>query len=84
MGTRRSGGHPDDLASALEAWAASRERAVGELMLEAANLVHQGSTMEAAYLRFAARHLEISAMHERAQAAALRETTTGLTPSCAA
>ena len=60
------------LASALEVWARSRERAVKELSRHAANLADQGCNDDAAYYRFAARSLRIKAVHERARAAALR------------
>ena len=61
------------LATALETWAASRERAVTELSRNASNLARQRCGADAARFQFAARFLMIKAVHERARAAALRE-----------
>jgi hypothetical protein len=61
------------LASALDLWAESRERAVKELSRKAAALAHQGCNDDAAFYVFAARSLRIKAMHERARAAALKQ-----------
>lgn len=63
------------LATALETWAASRERAVTELSREAIDLARQGCSAAAARFESAAHFLMIKAIHERAQAAALREAT---------
>lgn len=60
------------LATALDIWAASRERAVSHLSRRAARLTHRGCSQDVAHLRFAARTLSVRAVHERAQAAALR------------
>jgi hypothetical protein len=59
-------------ATALELWAQSRERAIGEVSEKAAILAQEGRPDEAAYFSFVARLLTVRAMHERAQAAALR------------
>ena len=59
-------------AKALELWAESRERAVIDLSRQAAILADQGCNDDAAHFNFAARSLTVKAVHERAQAAALR------------
>ena len=61
------------LATALEVWAASRERAVAELSRVASHLARQGRELDAAHFQSAARSLMVKAIHERARAAALRE-----------
>ena len=61
------------LATALETWAASRERAFIELSREAMDLARQGCEVDAAHFQAAARSLMVKAVHERAKAAALRE-----------
>ena len=60
-------------ATALELWAASRERAIIEVSRKAASLADQGCSDGAAYFSFVARLLTVRAVHERARAAALRE-----------
>jgi hypothetical protein len=59
-------------ASALELWAAARERAIAELSRKAATLAENGRSDDAERLGCAARLLALRAMHERARAAALR------------
>lgn len=61
------------LASALDVWAAARERAVTELSRKAVTLSDQGFNDDAAFLTYAARLLSGKAVHERARAAALRD-----------
>ena len=59
-------------ATALELWAESRERAITETSKKITALAQQGRNDEAEHFRFVARLLTVSAMHERARAAALR------------
>ena len=66
-------------ATALEAWAESRERAIIDVSETASALAAQGRDDEAEYFRFVGRLLTVRAMHERAQAAALRATGDGST-----
>jgi len=72
-------------ATALDLWAASRERAVIEVSENAAALADQGCHDQAEHFRFVARLLTVRAVHERAQAAAFRATgqdvTTPLSPA---
>jgi hypothetical protein len=60
-------------ATALELWAASRERAIIDVSRKASSLTDQGCHEDAAYFRFVARLLTVRAVHERARAAALRQ-----------
>ena len=60
-------------ATALELWAESRERAIIEVTRKAATLADQGRTYDAEYFSFVARLLTVRALHEREQAAALRQ-----------
>jgi hypothetical protein len=62
------------LASALDMWAAARERAIWELARHAATAADQGRNDDSAFFSFAARSLIVKAVHERARAAALRAT----------
>ena len=62
------------LASALETWSASRERAVEQLTWTAERLARCGAVARAADLRRAARHLRVRALEERSRAAAIRAT----------
>jgi len=61
------------LASALDVWAAARERAVTDLSRKAAALSDEGFNGDAAFFTYAARLLSGKAVHERARAAALRD-----------
>ena len=61
-------------ATALELWAASRERAITEVSKKASALASRGRNAEAEHFRFVGRLLTIRAMHERATASALRQT----------
>jgi hypothetical protein len=67
-------------ATAPELWAASRERAITEVSEKAAALADQGHEDDASYFRFVARLLTVRAMHERAEAAALRAADEGSIP----
>jgi hypothetical protein len=66
-------------ATALELWAASRERAITDVSEKAASLADQGRNDEAEHFRFVARLLTVRAMHERASATALRAANEGST-----
>ena len=59
-------------ATALDLWAESRERAIGEVAAKAAAFSERGREEDAAYFQFVGRLLSVRAMHERARAAALR------------
>ena len=59
-------------AAALDVWADSRERAVASLSRHAAILADHGCGTDAEHFTFAARFLTVTAVRERAQAAALR------------
>jgi len=59
-------------ATALDLWAESRERAIGDVARQAASFAAQGREQDAAYFRFVGRLLSVRAMHERAQSTALR------------
>ena len=58
--------------TALEQWADARERAIIEVTAKAAAFSDQGREHDAEHFRFVARLLTVRAIHERAQAAALR------------
>jgi len=62
-------------AAALEIWATSRERAIGELSAQALSLERSGAISKAAQLRFAAEHLRFQMSKEGAEAQALRAAT---------
>jgi hypothetical protein len=66
-------------ATALELWAESRERAITEVLKKASALAARGRNDEAEHFRFVARLLTVRAMHENAQAAALRAADEGST-----
>ena len=56
----------------LDNWADARERSILDLIERAASLSRIGLGDEARRFSFAARHLRIKAMLERAQASAIR------------
>ena len=60
------------LAAALDIWADARERSILDLTERAASLSRTGLDDEARRFSFAARHLRIKAILERAQASAIR------------
>jgi hypothetical protein len=62
-------------AAALDVWVAARERSIEELSAETASLERSGAISKAAHLRFAAKHLGIHMSRERAEAQALRSTS---------
>jgi hypothetical protein len=57
--------------TALGLWAESRDRAIIDLNMKAADLADQGCHEDAEYFRFVARLLTVRALHERAVAGAL-------------
>ena len=63
------------LEKALDAWAEARERAVTELSVKASAAAGQGRKDDAAFYQFAAQALKAKAIHERAQASALRDSS---------
>ena len=62
------------LAGALDVWAQSRERAIVSLSRKASWLARIGDNVEADRLNLAARSLMVRCRHERARAAALRDS----------
>jgi hypothetical protein len=60
------------VATALELWVESRERAITEVSRKATALAYRGRNDEAEHFRFVARLLTVRAMHEKSEAAALR------------
>jgi hypothetical protein len=66
-------------ATAFQLWAEARERAITEVSAKASALAIRGRNDEAEHFRFVARLLTVRAMHERAQAAALRAADEGST-----
>ena len=59
-------------AEALRLWAESRDRAISDVSEKAVELASRGYHDDAEHFRFVARLLTVRAMHERAQANALR------------
>ena len=69
---------PNAVAMALELWAESRERAITDVSTRATALAREGRQEDAAFFGFVARLLTIRALHERAQAAATRATSSNV------